>query len=459
MLISFITCKNIALGTCYNHFYIVLLQNEIFLIQKKTMNKSLENNERECQSSSFQTKIIAAEFARPDAYGAISMPIYRNSAFEFTDSQSIATAFERGSKVHTYSRISNPTVANFEEKIKRASGAENVVALASGMAAISNTFLAVAYAGCNIVTSPHLFGNTYSFLKSTLSDFGVDIRFVDINNPEEVNSAIDEDTCAFFAELVTNPHLEVINLPEISKIVKAKSVPVIIDTTLIPWCGFDAKKAGVDIEVVSTTKYVSGGATSIGGVIIDYGVYDWKASKKLGKLPEAENLSRFMFKIRAEIARNVGACMSPDTAYQQSLGLESLQLRYERMSSTAYELALYLSGHPKVSKVNYPKLDSSPYKSISNKMFTGNPGAMFTINLCSKEDCFKFMDSLKIIRRATNLFDNKTLVIHPESTIYATFPREVKQIMGIDNNMIRFSVGLEDLADLKRDINNGLSNF
>ena len=162
--------------------------------KKMTMNKFLENNDEECRDSSFQTKIISSEFALPDAYGAISMPIYRNSAFEFADSQAIAEAFQRGSKIHTYSRISNPTVANFEEKIKRASGAENVVALASGMAAISNTFLAIAYSGCNIVTSPHLFGNTYSFLKSTLSDFGVEIRFVDINNPEEVNSAIDEDT-------------------------------------------------------------------------------------------------------------------------------------------------------------------------------------------------------------------------------------------------------------------------
>ena len=421
------------------------------------MNNSLENNEEECQCCSFQTKIITSEFAKPDAYGAINMPIYRNSAFEFSDSQAIAEAFRRGSIIHTYSRISNPTVSNFEKKIKRASGAENVVALASGMAAISNTFLAVAYAGCNIVTSPHLFGNTYSFLKSTLSDFGVEIRFVDINDPEEVQSAIDEKTCAFFAELVTNPHLEVINLPEISKRVKAKNVPVIIDTTLIPWCCFDAKKAGVDIEIVSTTKYISGGATSIGGVIIDHGVYDWKASNKLGKLPETEGLSRFMFKIRSEIARNLGACMSPDTAYQQSLGLESLQLRYERMSSTAYELALYLSDHPKVPKVNYPKLNNSPYKSISDMIFTGNPGAMFTINLTSKEQCFSFMDSLKIIRRATNLFDNKTLVIHPESTIYATFPPEAKQLMGIDDTLIRFSVGLEDLSDLKRDIDRGLS--
>jgi O-acetylhomoserine (thiol)-lyase len=416
-----------------------------------------ENNEGACTTPSFQTKIITAGYAKPDVHGAINMPVYRNAAFEFDDSQIIAAAFQHRTDLHTYSRISNPTVANFEEKIKQASGAESVVALASGMAAISNTFLCIASAGDNIVTSPHLFGNTFSFLKFTLSFFGVEVRFVDVSDPEAVKSAIDENTCAFFAEIITNPHMEVVNLPEISKILKERNVPMIIDSTIIPWCGFDAKTAGVDIEVVSTTKYISGGATSIGGAIVDYGVYDWKASRKLGLLPKSKGMSRFMFKLRAEIVRNMGAYMAPDTAYLQSLGLESLQLRYERMSGTAYRLAQYLSGHPKVLKANYPKLDSSPCKPISFRLFSGNPGAMFTVCLSSKEACYRFMDTLQIIRRATNLFDNKTLVIHPESTIFGTFPPEIKKMMDIEDNLIRFSVGLEDFEDLKQDIDNGLA--
>lgn len=422
-------------------------------------NTSGNNGEGECEctASSFQTKIITAGYTRADVYGAINMPVYRNAAFEFADSQAIAAAFQHRRDLHTYSRISNPTVANFEEKIKSASGAENVIALASGMAAISNTFFCLAYAGSNIVSSPHLFGNTFSFLKSTLSDFGVETRFVDINSLEEINSAIDENTCAFFAEIITNPHMEVANLPEISKILKAKNIPMIIDSTIVPWCGFDAKKAGVDIEIVSTTKYISAGATSIGGAIIDYGACNWKANRKLSLLPKPKGMSKFMFKLRSEIARNVGACMAPDTAYLQSLGMESLQLRYERMSRTAYDLALYLSGHPKVLKANYPKLDTSPYKTVSDRLFTGNPGAMFTINLSSKDACYRFMDTLKIIRRATNLFDNKTLVIHPESTIYGTFPAEIKKIMGIEDNLIRISAGLEDPEDLKSDIDSGLA--
>ncbi len=331
-----------------------------------------------------------------------------------------------------------------------------MIALSSGMAAITNTFFAIAYAGSNIVSSPRLFGNTYSFFKATLSTFGVEVRFVDTTDLQQVTGAIDENTCAFFAELITNPHLEIANLPEISKILKAKNVPMIIDTTLIPWCAFDAKKAGVDVEVVSTTKYISGGATGTGGVIVDYGSFDWTENKKLAATPKSENLSRFTCKLRAEIVRNLGAYMTPDTAYMHALGLETLQVRYEQMSKTAYELAQHFSIHPKIAKVNYPKLETSPYKAISDALFTGNPGAMFTLNLASKADCYKFMDALKIIRRATNLFDNKSLVIHPESTIYSTFSPEIKKMMGIEDNLIRFSVGLENVEDLKQDVENAL---
>lgn len=410
-------------------------------------------------NQSFSTRIINTEFQKPDAHGAITFPIYRNAAFEFPDSESIIEAFKKQPDLYTYSRISNPTVANFEQKIKAASGAESVIALSSGMAAITNTFFAIAYAGSNIVSSPHLFGQTFSFFKNTLSAFGVEIRFVDTNDYRQIADAVDENTCAFFAEVLSNPHLEVANLPEISNILKAKNVPMIIDTTLVPWCAFDAKKAGIDVEIVSTTKYISSGATSTGGVIVDYGTFDWKANKKLSTLTKPEGLSRFAFKLRSEIVRNFGAYMTPDTAYLHSLGLETLQVRYEQMSKTAYELARYFSTHPKVTKVNYPKLETSPYKAISDALFSGNPGAMLTINLASKADCFKFMDGLKIIRRATNLFDNKTLVIHPESTIYSSFSPEMKKLAGIEDNLVRFSIGLENVEDLKPDIENSLSEL
>ncbi|MDL2303458.1 PLP-dependent transferase [Dysgonomonas sp. OttesenSCG-928-D17] len=402
----------------------------------------------------FSTRVISEEFNKEDVHGAITMPVYRNAAFEFADSESIAAAFQYKEEVasHTYTRITNPTVENLERKIKTASGAENVMMVASGMAAISNTFLTLAYAGSNIVTSPHLFGNTFSLLKFTLAAFGVEVRFVNTDNIEEIAAAIDENTCAFFCELITNPHLEIADLPEISKLLRTRNVPMIVDTTIIAWCGFDARKAGVDIEVVSTTKYVSGGATGIGGAILDYGTFDWAHNKRLKTVNKTVGMSQFSFKLKREIARNMGAVLDPDSAYQQALGMETLQLRFEKMSVSAYELARFLSKENQIVKVGYTKLETSPYKKISDKLFTGNPGAMLTFNLESKEACYRFMDKLQIIRRATNLFDNKTLIIHPESTIYGTFAPEMKELMGIEDNLMRLSVGLEDVEDLKKDI-------
>lgn len=413
------------------------------------------------QSKEFSTRVISEKFKKKDVHGAISMPIYRNAAFEFPNSESIADAFQYKEDVasHTYTRITNPTVENLERKIQAASGAENVMMVASGMAAISNTFLSIAYAGSNIVTSPHLFGNTFSLFKFTLGAFGVEVRFVDTDNLEEIASAIDEDTCAFFCELITNPHLEVANLPEISKILKARNVPMIVDTTIIPWCGFDPRKAGVDIEVVSTTKYISGGATTIGGAILDYGTFDWAHNKRLKAVAKTDTMSRFSFKLKREIARNIGAAMDPETASLQALGMETLQLRYEKVSESAYKLAQFLSGRSEVVKVGYPKLDSSKYKKISDNLFTGNPGAMLTFSLRDKEACYKFMDHLHVIRRATNLFDNKTLIIHPESTIYGTFSAEMKAVMGIEDNLMRLSVGLEDVVDLQNDIIQALTSL
>lgn len=246
--------------------------------------------------------------------------------------------------------------------------------------------------------------------------------------------------------------MEVADLFCISGLLKSKGIPMIVDSTIVPWCAFDAKQAGVDVEVVSTTKYVSGGATSIGGAILDYGTFDWSKNKRLRNVNGVGGMSPFMFKIKREIARNLGAAMDPDTAYLQALGMETLELRYEKMSDSAYELALFLSEQKDVVKVGYTKLRNSPYKEISDKLFSSNPGAMLTFNLATKEDCFRFMDKLKVIRRATNLFDNKSLIIHPESTIYGTFSPEMKKIMGIESTLMRFSVGLENVEDLKADI-------
>jgi len=400
---------------------------------------------------SFNGKVSNAPFSKPDAYNALSMPVYQNSAFEFETAEEMEAAFTGKSANHTYSRITNPTVQNFENRVQIITGALSVTALNSGMAAITNAIITLAQSGSNIVTSRHLFGNTYSLFVSTLAAYGVETRFCDLTHSDEVESRIDNNTCCVFLEIVTNPQLEVVDLKALSEICKQKSVPLVADTTIIPFCAFNAKSFGINIELVSSTKYISGGATGVGGIIIDYGNFNWQSSPKLHKLAKEFGTSAFTVKLRKEIHRNLGAYMTPQVAYMQSLGLETLTLRYERATSTCLKLVEQLEKLPEIKSVNYTGLPSNKFYTISKSQFGDKPGAMFTFNLESREACFSFMNKLKLIRRATNLFDNKSLAIHPASTIFGTFTPEVRKEMNVSDKTIRISVGLENVEDLYQD--------
>lgn len=405
----------------------------------------------------FNSDILHTDYAKPDPYGSLAMPVYNTAAFEFVSAEAMQAAFSGKTDDHTYSRISNPTVEYFEKRVKTITNALNVTALSSGMAAISNVFFTIAKSGQNIVTSKHLFGNTFSFFKSTFAAFDVDVRFCDLTNLAEIEQNIDDNTCALFLEIITNPQLEVADLKAISKICQAKTVPLIADTTIVPFCAFRAADFGVDVEIVSSTKYISGGATSIGGLIIDYGSFDWKNSARLAELAKVEGQNAFNAKLRKEIHRNLGAYMSPQTAYMQSLGLETLEVRYQRATETTRKLVETLAKNPKIERVNYPALAGNPFKEISDRQFGEYPGAMFTIDLASQEACFQFMNRLQVIRRATNLFDNQSLAIHPASTIYVNFSQKDRDEMNVSDKTIRFSVGLEEFEVLLEDFERALS--
>jgi O-acetylhomoserine (thiol)-lyase len=400
----------------------------------------------------YETKALHTSYPVKDNYNALSMPVYNSVAYEFETAAQMELAFTGRSPEHVYSRISNPTVQYFEQRVKALTNAAEVISFNSGMAAIANTIIAVSQAGCNIVTSPHLFGNTYSFLAYTLKDFGVEVRFCDLTKPDEVQSRIDKNTCALFLEVITNPQMEVADIKTLSDICKSHGVPLIADTTVIPFTVFNAAKFGVDIEIVSSTKYISGGATSLGGLVIDYGLFDWQNSSKLRHLINRNKLSAFSFKMRTEIHRNLGACMTPQVAYMQTIGLETLAVRYERAAQTCKNLAERMQKLDNVISVNYPSLTSHPYYEISKQQFGEYAGAMFTFDLASRQAAFKFIDNLKLIRRATNLFDNKTLAIHPASTIFGTFSEELRKSMDISQNTIRMSIGLESIDDLYNDM-------
>lgn len=400
---------------------------------------------------SFETKLLHTPYAKPDAYNALSMPVYNSASYEFDTAEDMEAAFTGRSANHTYSRITNPTVQYFENRIQSITGALSVTALNSGMAAITNAILTLAQTGSNIVTSRHLFGNTYSFFASTLAAFGVEIRFCNLTNPDEVDSHIDENTCAIFLEIITNPQLEVADLKAISKIAKQKGVPLVADTTIVPFCAFKAKDFGVNIEIVSSTKYISGGATGLGGLIIDYGNFNWLSSPKLHVMSKEFGPAAFTAKLRKEIHRNMGSYMTPQVAYMQTLGLETLTLRYERATDTCLKLVEKLEKLSEVESVNYTGLPSNRYYALSQTQFGDKPGAMFTLNLATREACFSFMNKLKLVKRATNLFDNKSLAIHPASTIYGTFSPEVRKEMNVSDKTIRISVGLENVEDLFKD--------
>lgn len=400
----------------------------------------------------FITKILHQPFLKEDPHGSLHMPVYENVAFEFKTAEESELAFQRKKPAHMYSRISNPTVEAFEQRVKVVTDAVGVVALSSGMAAIANVLLSIAGQGDNIVTTKHLFGNTYSLFTKTLRDWGLEARFTDLTRPDQAADLIDDKTRAVFFETITNPQLEVVDVKALAGVAKARNVLVIADTTLTPPYAFQSAQFGVDIEVLSSTKYISGGATSVGGLIIDNGTFHWDANPKFKN--DAKQFGPFTLinRLRRQVYRNLGSCMSPHNAFLQSVGLETLPLRVDASSANARGIAAFLEGHEKVRNAHYPGLSSSPYYKTAKEQFGDKIGGLLTFDLASKEECFKFMNGLKLVRRATNLNDNRTLILHPASTIFCEYDDALKKDMNVRETMLRLSVGIEDAEDLIADI-------
>lgn len=382
-----------------------------------------------------QTQAIHSRFQTKDAYGSLAMPVYHTAAYEFDNATEMADAFCGKTDAPDYSRVTNPTVTYFENKVKAMCNAHGVIAVSSGMAAISNTLICLTAAGKNIVTSRHLFGNTYSLIAGTMMRFGVKPHLTDLTNLKEVENAIDNDTACIFMEIITNPQMEVADIAALAEIAHKKGIPLVADTTMIPFTQFDAHSLGVDIEVVSSTKYLSGGATSIGGLVIDYGT-----------------TPNFTDHMRKELLMNLGAYMTPHVAYMQNLGLETLDARYRVQADNALRVAKALKDVEQIKRVNYIGLEDNPFYELSRRQFGKTSGAMLTIDLDSQEACFDFINRLQVVRRATNLFDNKTLAIHPASTIFGNFTPRQRQKMDVLDTTIRLSIGLEAAEDIIEDI-------
>lgn len=382
-----------------------------------------------------QTIATSTNYMKKDAYGALSMPVYHCCSFEFDTAKAMSDVFCGRVLDPEYSRIMNPTVTFFEERVKSLTNAANVFAFNCGMAAISNAIIAVAKAGSNIVTSNHLFGNTVSLFRNTLGNLGVEVREVNLLDETEVRKAVDDKTCALFFEIITNPQMEVADVKMLADVAHGHNVPVIGDTTLIPFTEFDGKAVGMDVQVVSSTKYVSGGATSLGGLVIDYGTFPV-----------------FNRRIRYELLFNLGSYMTPHAAYMQTVGLETMDARYRVQSATALELAKRLTKIPQIKRVNYTGLPDNPFHEIAKRQYGNTSGAMLTIDLADKASALRFIDRLQVIHRASNLFDNRSLAIHTASTIFGTFSGSQRKAMDVLDTTIRLSVGLEHVDDLYNDI-------
>ena len=394
-----------------------------------------------------------------------AVPIYQTTSFVFDDTQEGAELFALQKAGNIYTRITNPTTSAFEERIAALEGGVGALATASGMAAITYTILALAHAGDHVVAASTIYGGTFNLLKETLPRYGITTTFVDIDNLEEVEAAIKVNTKLVLIETLGNP---VINIPDIEKIAEIAhkhQIPLVADNTFATPYLINVFSHGVDIAVHSATKFIGGHGTTIGGVIVDSGKFDWAASGKFPQLveedPSYHNISytrdvgaaAFIVAARVQLLRDMGAALSPFNSFLLLQGLETLSLRVERHVQNAEKIVDFLVNHPKVDKVNYPKLPDSPYHALAEKYLPKGVGSIFTFHVKGGEaEARKVIDSLEIFSDLANVADAKSLVVHPATTTHAQLSDSDLEAAGVTKNQIRLSIGLENVDDLIEDL-------
>ena len=394
-----------------------------------------------------------------------AVPIYQTTSFVFDDTQEGAELFALQKAGNIYTRITNPTTSAFEERIAALEGGVGALATASGMAAITYTILALAHAGDHVVAASTIYGGTFNLLKETLPRYGITTTFVDIDNLEEVEAAIKDNTKLVLIETLGNP---VINIPDIEKIAEIAhkhQIPLVADNTFATPYLINVFSHGVDIAVHSATKFIGGHGTTIGGVIVDSGKFDWAASGKFPQLveedPSYHNISytrdvgaaAFIVAARVQLLRDMGAALSPFNSFLLLQGLETLSLRVERHVQNAEKIVDFLVNHSKVEKVNYPKLPDSPYHALAEKYLPKGVGSIFTFHVKGGEaEARKVIDNLEIFSNLANVADAKSLVVHPATTTHAQLSDSDLEAAGVTKNQIRLSIGLENVDDLIVDL-------
>ncbi len=384
-------------------------------------------------------------------FGATQVPIYQSSAFRHESSENLEKVFANKTMGFSYSRINNPTVDAFEKRITKLEGGIASVACSSGMAALFNAFMNILQSGDEIVSATGLYGGTVELFED-LKAFGITTRFVKENTPAAYEEQITEKTRLIFAETIGNPKLDVTDIAAVAEIAHSNGLPFVVDnTTATPYL-IKVLSLGADVVVNSSSKYINGNSDAISGILTYGGKFKWDVERYPGLAPYKKfGPMAYIAKLRNGLFRNTGACLSPQNAFLNNVGLETLGLRMDRQCANALELAQFLDGLNKDITVNYPGLEDNPYHELAKKQFNDHYGAIVTIRAGSKERAFEIMDALTIPYILSNIGDTKTLVIHPASTISIHQTPEQQRQQGVYDDMIRISVGIEDIGDLKRD--------
>ncbi|MDR1942058.1 MAG: aminotransferase class I/II-fold pyridoxal phosphate-dependent enzyme [Endomicrobium sp.] len=409
-----------------------------------------------------------------------AVPIYATTSFVFDSAQNGADLFAGKAEGFIYSRIHNPTTTVLEERLSAYHGGSAAMAVASGCASNALLFLGLADSGKKIVSSPHLYGSTFSFLSHNLKKFGVAVEFVDVNDEKALRAAIDKNTLMVYAESVGNPSGYILDIEKVSKISHGYNIPLVVDNTVTPPPLLNPFEYGADILTYSLTKLIGGHGTHIGGMIIEKGDFDWGANpvftnyinapdptaegtnfwEVYGKPFYKEGKSAVLInKLRGDVLRGIGATLSPFGGHEFLKGLETLNLRAIRQSESAKIIAEYLSKHHKIGWVHYSGLKDSPFYDLSQKYFpkTG-PGAVFSFGLKGGYEAgVKFIDNLEVFSNLANILDARSLVIHPASTTHSQLKGKALLSAGVTEDLVRFSIGLEDVDDLIEAIDKALS--
>ncbi len=417
----------------------------------------------------FDTLQIHAGQVPDSETGARAVPIYQTTSYVFKDSAHAQRLFALQEPGNIYTRIMNPTQDVFEKRMAALEGGIGALAAASGSAAITLAILNIAQAGDEIVAANTLYGGTYNLMSNTLPKLGIKTTFVDPDDPENFAKAINDNTKLVFIESIGNPGINVIDMEKVAKIAHDNAIPLFVDNTFGTPYLIRPFEFGADIVVHSATKFIGGHGNSIGGVIVDSGKFDWAASGKFPEMTEPDasyngvvyvrdlGAAAYIGKARVQMMRDIGACLSPFNAFLLLQGLETLSLRVERHVSNAEKVAAFLNAHKSVSWVSYPGLESSKYHELAKKYLPKGSGAIMTFGIKGGvKEGIAFIDSLEIFSLLANVADAKSLVIHPASTTHQQLSDEDQKKAGITPDMVRLSVGIEDVEDLIADLDQAL---